>query len=184
MALGEAKLANRYAKALLRAVRSANNEASLPGIAEQLKEFVTAWQQHKTFADSILNPMFAEEQRAQAIAAILRQAGADEQLVRFVALVFERDRIAIMPQIAESFSNLADEYSQIVRVRVTTARELETQEKQELENTLAKGIGGKADFAWNVDASIIGGMIAEYSGKILDGSLRGQLARIEQSMNL
>jgi len=186
MAKNIGKLAQRYAKALLIAISNELGTEGKPtpaqGIAVALSGFAQAWQDEKEFSGSILNPMFKKGQRLKALLELAKHAGLSDVSQRFLVVVFERDRIAALPEIVAAFSKQADKAAGVVQVEVTVARDLEQNESQQIEQSLGEQIEGELEFSWNVDQALIGGMLVRYGGCVLDGSVSGRLDRIEKKL--
>ncbi len=186
MAKRAGKLATRYARALLNAVEKEQGKTGLPSPAQvaaaQLKEFIEIWRREKSLTVSLQNPMFEKGERLSALTEIAKKAGMADVLVRFLRVVFERDRIGQVVEISQAFSEAADTAANLLQVEVTTAREVSAQEKQSIEQSLARQLQGNLSFQWRRDAGILGGLIVRYAGKVLDGSLGGRLARVEQKL--
>ncbi len=174
------KLATRYARSLLLAV---GGEGQSPrAVADALQAFVTEWWSSPLLAEAVQNPMFEKEQRLQALRAVAGKAGLSDIATRFIQVVFERDRVAALPQIVQTFSELADEKDGIVKVKVITAQSVAQDEKHSVEESLRRKIKGSLVFHWAEDPAILGGMLVSYGAKVLDGSLRGKLERIERRL--
>ena len=126
-------------------------------------------------------------------------------LVRdFVGLVAKQGRAEHLGAIAEAYRNMVDEDLGRVRARVRTAVPLTEAERSALRAGLGRAIavqgetrsGGEpsGEIARNagsppdvileevVDLSLLGGFVAEIGSYIVDGSLDGQLARIEERL--
>lgn len=184
------KLALRYARSLLNAVKRDSGQVHASGgrspaqtVADQLRRFVAEYWSDPTLVDAMQNPMFEKGQRQQALASIARQAGLPEVATRFLEVVFERDRIAALPQIVDSYAGLTDEEAGIVKVRVVTAQPVDGEERHTVEENLRRKIQGSLSFEWREDPEILGGMLVSYGAKVLDGSLRGRLEQIERRLN-
>lgn len=175
------KLATRYARSLINAV-SRENAGSAQSIAVALKGFLAEYWSQPILADSLVNPMFDKGERLQALVRIAEQARLPQVAVRFLQVVFERDRISALPQIIETFSTLADEQAGVVKVQVVTAQPVASDEKHSVEESLRRKIGGSLQFHWSEDPEILGGMLVTYGAKVLDGSLKGRLERIERRL--
>ena len=179
------KLATRYAKALLRASTVNNQELSsesLISLSESLLSVSRLWQENKELRDVILNPMFEKTQRQSAFIALAKMSGQRELLTRFLEVVFEKDRIIALPEIAAEFSELAARQARNVAVKVKIARSISSDESKDLELSLGQHIPGNLKFSWEVDPSILGGILVEYQGRVLDGTLSGKLERIEKAL--
>ena len=180
------KLARRYSRAFLRAIESEQGSSGSPTPAQKLagpfSAFAKAWQSDAEFRNAISNPMFDKEQRLSALSAIAEKAGLSDITVRFLKLLFTRDRISVLPEVAESFEAQANASAEVVKVEVCVAREVEQSESAQIEQSLSQHIPGNIEFSWSVDPSILGGVLVKYDGKVLDGSLQGRIQRIEKRL--
>jgi len=181
------KLARRYAKALLGSIPGEGITA-LAGMTEAqsaaqgLLSFAEVWEKDPQLADVIANPMFDARQRIKALEGIAAAMKLPDVTTRFLRVLFERDRIAAVAEVAAAFSELADDAANVVPVTVTTARAIDESEKKEIEVGLKRLIEGTAAYVWNVDAKLLGGMVVSYRGKMIDGSLSGRLESLEKRL--
>ena len=72
-----------------------------------------------------------------------------------------------------------DEICEVSNAKVTSAVELNETEKASLKEKLEKKSGHKIIIEYSVDKSIIGGLIVEMDGKIMDSSLRKHLKDVK-----
>lgn len=192
MSKAAGKLANRYARALLRAVEREQGSEGEPSPAQQvagaLSGFVHTWETEKILSTSIQNPMFDKGERQNALLQIARNAGLQDVLIRFLEVVFDRDRIAALPEISTAFSALADASAGMVRVEVVTARGISDDERWKIQENLGgrlfaqSGAAKRLEFHWKISPEIMGGMVVKFGGKVLDGSVKGRLERIERAL--
>ena len=180
------KLAKRYAKALLQAVVREQGSAGSPSpaqaLAGQLSGFARLWNEVPELSGTIVNPMFDKSERLRALLEVAARAGASGQLPRFLQVVFERERIAALPEMAAAFAELADTAAGMVQVGIAVAREVQHEEMRSIEADLKSRIPGNLSFSWRIEPELIGGMVVTYAGKVLDGSVRGRLERIERKL--
>ena len=183
------KLAKRYARALLGRVQEDAKglgdsalSLRLQDVAKSLTNFADLWERDPELSSLIVNPMFEASQRKNALMEVVKLANLPDVAVRFVEVLFERERIAALPEIASTFKEFADEVARVVHVKVTTARPVENAERAEIEQNVSSRISGKADFSWRVDPALLGGMTIEYLGRVIDGSLAGRLSAFERKL--
>jgi F-type H+-transporting ATPase subunit delta len=69
-----------------------------------------------------------------------------------------------------------------VRVEITTARNVDEDEMRSIETKLSAKLQGELVFSWREDSSILGGIIVQYGGKVLDGSLKRRVTAIERQV--
>ena len=185
MAKRAGKLARRYAQALLNVARNdfgAGRERELLDFAKNLNEFSTAVTANHELHATLISPMFERGGRGRVVAEVARYAGLSDLGVRILQIVFERDRIAYLPQITAAFVELAAKDAKIVDVAITVSAALSNEERGQVETTLRGCISGNPEFRWIVDPKILGGMIVRYDGKVVDGSIGGKLNRLEHEL--
>lgn len=174
------KLAGRYASALLKAVVDSKEDAA--EVATELAAIAELWESNSQLSSSLQNPLFSKQERMQSLKIIMESLGLSGVVQRFVTIVFERDRIKALAELSEIFSQRVEKAAGIIRVSVKVARELSTEEKSEIESSLAAQLQGQAEYDWLVDPEILGGLVVEYEGHILDGSVSGRLDRLEREL--
>ncbi len=182
------KLARRYARALLGAVErdmgSAGSPTPAQSLATEIQSFSNLWQHDKELSSCILSPAFKREEREQALTGVCKQLNLSPVATRFISTLFERDRISAVLEMTDAFSGLAEEAAGVVSVQVITASAILEDEVREITTDLSRHISGTPNFMWSVDPALLGGMVVKYQGKVLDGSVRGQLERLERSLLL
>lgn len=176
------KLARRYAKALLTTVLERVGQGAVESVVEGLDRFVKVFQEREDLRDALISPMFAREQQLSALTGVGESLGLSKELIQFLLLAFERDRMMVVPEVAVSFRELANELSRVIEVEVVTATSLSVEERSEMQRSLERLITGTPVFSWVEDSEIIGGMIVRYGGKVVDGSIRGRLESIEREL--
>jgi len=172
-------IARRYAKALF-------DLAVEAGRVEPWAEALTALQKSVASSpelrDLLENPVYPREQR-QAVAGQLAKAlSLDPDPRHLLALLAERNRLAYLSGIADTFGQLADQKLGRVRARVTSAVPLAEAEAQALAQRLAAATGAQVLLERVVEPALLGGVVAQVGSLVYDGSLRAQLEALRRSM--
>lgn len=102
-----------------------------------------------------------------------------ENLLR---LLVEHQRTRHMHAIREEFERLADEASGIVHATVTTAIDLDQDDRRRYEQELARKLGRKVIVKFLSDPAIVGGAAIQIGDHLVDGTVRTQLARLRQEL--
>lgn len=108
---------------------------------------------------------------------------APEYVVSYMKLLCEKGRITCFSESVEHYGQLLNASEHISNARVTSAVGLTDEEKRKLTEKLEAMNKGKVHAEYFVDADILGGLIVEVDGKILDGSLRQRLYDVKEVMN-
>jgi F-type H+-transporting ATPase subunit delta len=94
----------------------------------------------------------------------------------------ERDRLAIVPDVAQAFVNRLMDHQKIVRAEIVTAAALPADRVAALTETLTRATGRNVQIATRVDPSIIGGAVARIGSTVYDGSITRQLERLKETL--
>jgi F-type H+-transporting ATPase subunit delta len=131
------------------------------------------------------NPRVSGSELVDLVAAVATAAGAtvDTTARNFLALLAENHRLALLPEIAAQFEALKAEIEHSIDVEVTTAMVLTEAQRDTLSRALAKRFGRTVRLHETVDAGLLGGAIVRAGDLVLDGSLTGRLARLEQQLS-
>ena len=180
------KLASRYARALYKTLLE-DGTTRPEDAAEMIEGFAAIWQKEVGLQNIVLSPMFDIQKRSEVLAEVSSAAGFPAMLQRFLQVLLERDRLAYFQEIAAAFRAVTDEAAGVVKVRVTTARQVAEDERGAIEKSISRQLqsGGQnagAVFNWSEDPALIGGMVVRYGGIVLDGSLRGRLEKLERGL--
>ena len=70
----------------------------------------------------------------------------------------------------------------MVRATVTSATELSAQELDKLREALKRRFGRDVEIRTAVDAGLIGGAVIDAGDVVIDGSLKGKLARLQTAL--
>ncbi|MFT4179914.1 MAG: F0F1 ATP synthase subunit delta [Thermomonas sp.] len=149
---------------------------------------VDAWSQALAFSAQVAsdprvagllpNPGLAD---ADAVALLAPQA-ADAAYTRFLALLAQAGRLPLLAEVAGLFEQLRAEEQRVVRATVTSAAALSGDELDKLREALKRRFGRDVELETAVDASLIGGAVIDAGDVVIDGSLKGKLARMQTAL--
>lgn len=170
-------VAKRYAKALYSLASENDSVDSIGEALEAISESVAS------LDDSMLSPgLLTPEQRRGLAAKIAEAVGANDTLAQTLGVVAEADRLGELAHIATAFRTLNDTHAGRVRITITTAAELESDQVDVIVSKFEEKADRKVIADVVVDDSLIGGIQVEMEGRVYDGSVRTQLARLESRM--
>ena len=105
-----------------------------------------------------------------------------ETFARFIGMLLENRRLSLLPEISGLFDELRFEAERVVKARITSATELPAAELETIKVALRKRFGRDVDVETAVDADLIGGAVIDAGDVVIDGSLRGQLGRLQAAL--
>lgn len=131
-------------------------------------------------ADAFFNaPEIALTQKKQAVSQALAQL---PQTSSFLQVLLDAKRYNLLPQIVKEVAALADKRQGILRAQVVSAAPLSDEEKQHTQNALEARYGNTVKAVFQTDKNILGGLKIMCNGELLDGSLQGQLDRLQEEL--
>jgi F-type H+-transporting ATPase subunit delta len=131
------------------------------------------------------NPHVALPELVELIAGIAAGSGATVGADgrNFLAVLAHNRRLAFLPEIATQFRALRAAAENTLEVEVTSAMKLDSEQRERLQRALETRFARQVRIAETLDAALIGGAIVRADDLVIDGSLRGRLARLEQQIS-
>jgi F-type H+-transporting ATPase subunit delta len=176
---GVSGLAERYAAALF---DLADERRALDQVASDLRQLRTMVQESGDFVRLIRSPILSRDQQAKAIGVIAQQAELSALVRDFLAVVARNRRLFAIPAMIETFlAKLAARRGE-VNAQVTAAQPLTEAQLAALNEQLRRSIGSRVSVDVRVDASLIGGLVVKVGSRMVDGSIRSKLQRLQLAM--
>jgi F-type H+-transporting ATPase subunit delta len=172
-------VARRYAKALLEIGAKAG---ALDQLQSELDRLGAMMAQSPDLQRLLASPMALPKKKAEVMEAILKQAGASVTMQRFVKVVAEAGRLAILPILAEVFHDLVDQKNGVVVAKVTSAQALSDAQQASLKSSLGARTGKTVRLTLAQDPSLLGGLKVQVGSTVYDASLSGRLAILKQQL--
>ena len=167
--------ARRYAEALLDMATAEDAVAAYRASLDRLAEGIGP-----DALRSLRDPRAPLARRQAALAAAV--AGEPQTIRAALALLLQRERIALLPAIARAYSDLVDDRDNIAKALVTTPIELEDRQRRELIGRLERASGKRIRATFVVDPALIGGAMVQLGDRLIDASLRTQLASLGRTL--
>jgi F-type H+-transporting ATPase subunit delta len=170
-------VAATYAEALY---ESAVDTGTVPQVAAQLAEFRGAVAESPELSDLLQNPEFDTGVKKRVVARLL--ADANPLVANFMQVLLDRGRADDLPAIADEFSNRVAAAEGRLRVRVRTAVPIPDDLRDRLVAQISERTGRTVDIDTVVDPAIVGGVVIETDGSVVDASVRQRLTEIRLGM--
>ena len=170
-------LARPYAKAAFELARESDVLSGWSGMLD-LAGSITADAQ---VIRVLNNPEVSSE---QALSLISDAGGEvfDARFGDFLKVLAVNHRLAVLPEIARIYNVLRQEAEKRLQVRVLSAAALDDAQAERMKEALSKRFGCEIELDSEIDSGIIGGAVIYAGDQVIDGSLRGRLSKLEQSL--
>jgi F-type H+-transporting ATPase subunit delta len=170
--------ARRYARALLDvAVAKGDPDA----VRADLESSAQLYRQNAELRAALNLRGIGPERRKKLVAALF--AGrASASFLRLVELLAEKDRVPLLPLIADAYAQVDNDRLGILAAEAVTAVALDEAQVAALRAALQQASGRQISLKARLDASLLGGLIVTLGGRTYDGSVRTQLATLKQRL--
>jgi F-type H+-transporting ATPase subunit delta len=173
--------AGRYARALFDITLAEGRD--LTGAGRELSEFARLLTSNGALGRALTNPAIPASRKRNVVEALIAKAGSlQPALAKLLLLLGERDRLALVPDVADAYDSRLMDHLKVVRAEVVTAIDLPPDRIAALKQNLATATGRDVQLATRVDPEIIGGAVARLGGTVYDGSIARQLQRIKETL--
>ncbi len=170
-------LARPYARA---AFEAANEADSLNAWSNAMR-LTAAVVSEPSVKAALSSPSLTGEEQASLVSDLC----GDEitgQVQNFIKILAENKRISLMQEIVVLFEALKANQEKKVDVNVTTAFPLTDSIEDKLAKALKEKLQRDVILHSEIDKSLIGGAIVRAGDLVIDGSVRGKLAKLAESM--
>jgi F-type H+-transporting ATPase subunit delta len=176
---GVSGLAERYAAALF---ELADERHALDAVAGDLRELRMMLAGSGDLLRMVRSPVLSRAQQGTAIEAIAGQAQLSQLTRDFLAVVARNRRLFAVPGMIEAYlAKLAARRGEVT-AEITAAQALSETQQNMLIDQLRRVVGSRVAIDIKVDRSLLGGMVVKIGSRMVDGSLKGQLQRLQLSM--
>lgn len=171
--------AGRYARALLDVVSKEGNPEQ---VDQELTAFADLMARTPDLQKALTNPAVPLSAKRGILDGLLSRLKLSPPLAKLLQLIADRDRVAIVGDVAVAYRERLMELRQIVRAEVITAAPLPPERAAQFEQRLAAATGRRVTMTTRVDPALIGGAVTRVGSIVYDGSIATQLARIRERL--
>lgn len=137
---------------------------------------------NEDFMRLLNHPGIIKEEKLDLISRIF-SGQVSEEIVGFLRIIVIKNHEKEIPGILDAFIHRVREYKGIGTVHVTSAVPLDDSQKKELTDKLIATTRYTAfDVDYQVDPSLLGGMVIRIGERIVDSSLKTQLQNVRRQL--
>lgn len=130
----------------------------------------------------LTHPKISKDEKEKVVENIFKGRISDD-MTGFLLLVVKKDRQKFLIKILDYYISRVKEYKKIGVAIVTTACELNENAKNAIESKLISTTAYDSfEIQYNVDKSLIGGMIIRIGDKVVDSSLKNKIESMSREL--
>lgn len=164
----------------LAAFKQANEEKKLGEWSEMI-EALALIVSDPLMKGLIANPGVKRDQLADLVIDVAGKALSDTGK-NFVRVLLEKNRLKYLPEVRRIFEEERAESEGRSKVEVTSAFDLNDDQKKKITSAMSKRLGTKVDLSVKVDDALIGGVVIRAGDLVIDASLRGRMSRLANTL--
>lgn len=136
--------------------------------------------------ESVAGLLESPHVNAERAVKLLTDAGGerfDERFRDYLLVLGANGRLPLLQEITVLYRRLRQEAEKRLHVRVVSAAPLEEDQAERMRAALANRFEREIELESEIDTSVLGGAVIYAGDQVIDGSLRGRLNRLEQSLS-
>ena len=175
----EKTLAKRYATALLSV---ALKEGAVPKVRELLLALKGAYGRDAAFRGALAQPRIPKADRRTLLRKSF-EGNAPESFLKLLDLLVEKNRVRLIPDLADSFDTLADESRGVVRAQVASTFPLTPAQEKRLLDVLKAATGKTVEMSVAVNRGLEGGLSVRIGDRVLDGTVVNRVKGLRERVH-
>ena len=173
-----AQTVREYAEAIFMIVME---EGKQNEYGKALDRMLEIFAENPEYVDLLASPAIPTGERIECIAEAF-EGFVPEHVLSFVQLLCENGRITSFDECVKEYKKLLDASNKVTVAKIISFVELSDSQKSRLTEKLEKISGNRVQAEYFTDPSVLGGLIIEMDGKIIDGSLSHRLQEVKDVM--
>lgn len=171
-------IAMAYAQSLLELANEAKSAEAIEAELGQLRDLID---QNPSFHEVLASPAIGTLEREQLLDKVFR-GNMSTLLFNTLGVMNQHGRLGLLDQLADAYSELLDQQLGKIEVDLTVAHPLSKEQFEAARKQISAALGRDAVVHAYVEPEIIGGMILRVGDKLLDASVKYQLASMKERL--
>ena len=172
-------VSDRYASALY---DLAAEKKLVDPVVEDLSNLKNILKDNKELSFVVKSPLITSTDKLNIFESLLKKINANELTSTFLKVIEKNKRFSNLASIISQFMNINSQKRGDVLADITSADELNDDQKNNITNQLKSILGDKLSLSFDVDKSIMGGLIVKVGSKMIDTSLANKINKLKIAM--
>jgi F-type H+-transporting ATPase subunit delta len=167
-----------YAASLL---ELADEQHQTEQIAQELMALRQVLADNAAFGLYLADPAISQTERGEKLKHIFANQFS-KLMMNFLGVLNQENRLGTIVHIADAYDSLLREKQGKIEVDVTVAHKLTSEQLEEVRQKVSTALKKDAVVHQYVDDSIIGGLVLRVQDKLIDASVKSQLASMKHQL--
>lgn len=158
------------------------SENRVDALAEEIQTVLKALEENPEFSEIMKHPKIIKEEKLRIVENVFKGRVSDE-LTGFIRLIVEKDRYGQFEEIMQYFLDEVKSLKGIGVAYVRSALPLREEQKKQVEAKLLETTSFREmEMHYQVEDTLIGGMVIRIGDRVADSSIRTKLSHLEQQL--
>ncbi len=172
-------ISKNYAKALLEAAQESGDYSCY---ATQLEEIINVLNNSKDLQIVMANSAISTSKKIEIVNEIFGNK-IDHKLLNFIKILIEKNRFNEFETIKEIYNEEISKLSNKTKVEITSPIDLDFEKKTAILFKLEHKLNTEVIPIWNIDESLIAGLIFKIGDCVIDTSVKTKLENLSNEIN-
>ena len=172
-------VSRRYGVALADVLSGSGQERT---IQDELISWERMISSNPELREAFANPTVPYEQKRGVLNELIAKTKVDSITANFLQILLKNQRLTALSEINSRLATVLDDRAGAVAAHVTTATPVNEETKRILSEKLSGFTGKSVRLSFDVDDSLIGGIVTRVGSTVYDGSIRTQLDQMEKTL--
>ena len=172
-------IATRYAKSLFEL--NEQNKLDNSVVWQNLENIKIILESSKELYEALVNPIISAGDKEAVINSIFEK-DTDETMRNFLKLLVRKNRFNLIFDVVKIYNSLLDKLNNISKVEVVSAIELDDEYKNQIKEKLAQVLNKEIIVSYDVNNSILAGLVYKIGDDVFDTSLAGKIDRFKNAI--
>ncbi len=151
-------------------------------LLEEIEQLRKVLSENEEFGRLMNHPKIVKEEKIQ-VARNVFEGRVSNELLGFLTIIISKDRYKEIDAILEYFTAQVKRYKGIGVAKVTTAVPLREEQCREITQKLLDTTGyKKMEIEYDLDESLIGGMVIRIGDRVVDSSIKTKLSELQKDL--
>ncbi|MGX6960327.1 MAG: ATP synthase F1 subunit delta [Rickettsia endosymbiont of Pentastiridius leporinus] len=162
------------------------NNAKIDNIVDKIFDEITLVnsfiEDNFKIKEFLFSPVIDKTDKIKLINSLVKSIKISTMLQNFLLLLIKNSRTNILSDIVEAYNRLLCKSKNIKIVQIVSASKLQPKEQEWIKASLEKELKQETKINFEVDPTIIGGIIIKYDSILQDYSIKNSLAKIATTL--
>lgn len=160
----------------------AQRQDQVEDLREELSQVADLYRKDENFRAFVDNPLADAEDRRETLERMLR-GNASDLLTDSLQILNRKQRLALLPAVVAAYDEAYDVLRKRVKVDVTSATPLSSDQRERLTEALRKRTGKEPVLTETVDEAVLGGLVVRIGDRKIDSSVAHQLDNLSHLLH-